>query len=105
MTAVSFGGGTTSAASKNFSIELKEPFDSFDYRNHLLAHVCTMYVEAIYGMVKKLPDVDSLGNKYYTDDLWKEDSVYLEIFRDMVLPKLEKKINKLLEERINPNLL
>ena len=89
-------------SSKNFSIELKTQFESFDYRDHLLLEVCIMYIEAIYGMVKKLPNEDDLPGYYMAvSGLWKENDKQLEIFRDMILPKLDKKIDKVLDNSIN----
>jgi len=88
-------------SSKNFSYEIKLPFESgFDYRNQLLPIVFVMYAEAVYGMIKKLPDEDGLDPYFQVGELWKSDDKQFEIFQHYILPKLEKKIRKLVNNEV-----
>lgn len=89
-------------SSKNFSYEIKLPFESgFDYRNQLLSSVIEMYCKAIYGAIKQLPEEDELDPFFQDNELWKMDDKQFEIFQDIVLPKLEKKIRKLVDYQAN----
>lgn len=92
---------TSRTSSKNYSIEIKDNFKLFDYRQSVQTVLASIYVEEICKIVKTLPPEGKLPAIYPTDKLWSEEPELVAIFLDMCKAEFDKKINERILRIIN----